>query len=39
MQANVPVGSLRALPAIESEPSFEHTTAFSRSASEHKKLV
>jgi hypothetical protein len=39
VQANVPtVGSVRVLPVIEGEPSFGHseTTAFSRSASEHK---
>ncbi len=39
MQANIPtIGSLRALPLGESDPSFDHTAAmaFSRSASEHK---
>ena len=42
MQANVPtLGSLRVLPFVEGERSFEQltatTTAFTRSASEHKK--
>lgn len=43
MQANVPTnGSLRLLPGVEGEPSFdEHspTTALSQTGSEHKKLV
>lgn len=41
MQANVPtLGSLRVLPLVDGEPSFEQettATAFTRSASEHKK--
>ena len=43
MQANVPtLGSFRALPTVEGEPSFEQTTtttAFSQSASEVKNIV
>ena len=41
MQANVPtVGSMRVLPTLEDEASFEqtNTTAISRAESEQKKL-